>query len=147
MMFFSKMGTTGPQGPAGADGADGADGAQGEQGIQGIQGEIGPAGPAGGGVYLKTGEYVGNGNDSREINIGVNLASMSEVYIIVKSTLDRKAVHRYEYGQGDHAMWYDATADPYNEIQSLTANGFKVGTSGTVNSNDEGYHWIAWWTA
>ena len=63
-------------------------------------------------AMIRTGTYTGNGVDNRNINIGVNLASKSNVYVIIKAASNSlNAVHRIEYGQGDLTMLFGATND------------------------------------
>lgn len=92
---------------------------------------------------IKTGTYVGNGVNNRQLNIGINLAAKTNVYIIIKGVEGPQlALHRTEYGQGDVTMFYAATADTTDAIQALTATGFELGTRGDVNFNTYTYRYI-----
>ena len=104
-----------------------------------------PVGGGGGGCLMKTGTYVGNAVDSRNIDIGVDLASMSYVYIIIKDVTGALALHRIEYEQGDTTMFFTGTWDLANLIQGLTATGFQIGGGARVNVNDELYRYIVFW--
>ena len=95
---------------------------------------------------IKTGTYVGNGVDNRNIDIGVDLASKSNAYVIIKKANTNAACHRIEYAQGDLTMTYDASADAANLIQAFTATGFQVGTAATVNEDTFTYRYIAIWS-
>lgn len=93
----------------------------------------------------KTGTYIGDGNDNRNIDIGVDLASKEFPYVIIKSVEGNSAAHRIEYGQGDLTMHYDNTNDGADLIQQFTATGFQVGASIQVNDNTVVYRYIAFW--
>jgi len=94
---------------------------------------------------IKTGTYIGNGVDNRNIDIGVDLAGKLNAYVIIKSSVLSKAVHRTEYGQGDLSMFYDSTYDATDKIQAFTSTGFQVGVSSTVNEDGGTYRYIAFW--
>jgi hypothetical protein len=87
--------------------------------------------------------YTGNASDNRSIT-GVGL---QPDYMIVKSsttgsTADR-AVHRPSSLSGDSTLHFAAVANFANGIQALEADGFQLGTDGTVNTNAKTYYWIA----
>ncbi len=95
---------------------------------------------------IKTGTYIGNGADNRNINIGVDLASKSNVYVIVKcSTEAGTGYHRIEYGQGDKSMVFSKGLDENDKIQAFTATGFQIGSSSAINLHDMTYRYIAFW--
>ena len=93
----------------------------------------------------KTGTYVGDGNDLRSIDIGIDLASMTNVYIVVKTEYTGEAVHRIEYAQGDATMHFTGKGDIPNLIQGLTATGFELGSDDIVNKDGETYRYIVFW--
>ena len=95
---------------------------------------------------IKTGTYTGNGADNRNIDIGVNLAAKSNVWVSVlaNNNLWGKAT-RIEYGQGDFTMFFHPNADLVNEIQAFNATGFQVGSAQEVNSNSTIYRYIVIW--
>ena len=95
---------------------------------------------------IKTGTYVGNGVDNRNIDIGVDLASKSFAYVVIKAANASIAVHRFEYSQGDLTMAYDANADNPDRIQAFTSTGFQVGLSATVNTDTVTYRYVALWS-
>jgi len=103
------------------------------------------AGASAGNCSMTTGVYTGNGNDDREINIGIDLASKTHVYVIIKRNGATKAVHRTEYEQGDFCMFYDAASDSNDLIQGFTSTGFEIGTKDDVNNNGKTYRYIAFW--
>lgn len=93
---------------------------------------------------IKTGTYVGNGVDDRNIDIGVNLAAKNNVYVIIKGYDIQPAVHRTEYGQGDLGMLY-SNVDIADMIQSFTATGFQIGQHVNVNLDTKTYRYVVFW--
>jgi hypothetical protein len=104
-----------------------------------------PAGGGGGNCSMKTGTYVGDGADPHAIDIGVNLAAKTHVYLVIKAAATKLAQHRIEYGQGDLTMLYGATADAADKIQGLTATGFELGGHADVNAAATTFRYIAFW--
>lgn len=100
---------------------------------------------AGGLANIQTGIYTGDGVDNRNINIGVDLASKTDVYVIIKGCVSVGTGHRIEYGQGDLTMLQQAYDDFANGIQALTSTGFQVGSDGAVNQSTKTYCYIAIW--
>ena len=98
-----------------------------------------------GACSMLTGVYTGDKVDNREIDVGVDLASKTYVYIIIKGLFTYKAVHRMEYSQGNYAMSYDGTNDTPQLIKGLTANGFIVSTSDVTNKVDTLHRYIIFW--
>jgi len=94
---------------------------------------------------IKTGTYVGNGIDDRNIDIGIDLASKNYKYLIIKCTGGEAAKHRIEYGQGDSSMDFGIASNAPNLIQAFTNTGFQVGGAGNVNVNLNTYQYIAFW--
>jgi hypothetical protein len=94
---------------------------------------------------IKTGNYTGSGIDNRDINIGINLAAKTNVWVVVKSYDNIDGIHRIEYGQGDLTSWFVNSTDLVDAIQALTATGFQIGTSILTNSNGVLYHYIVFW--
>lgn len=96
-------------------------------------------------AMIKTGTYVGNNADNRDINIGIDLAAKNNVYVIIKGNSTAAPTHRIEYGQGDLSMFFGVTGDAANCIQSFTATGFQIGNDAMVNATDITYRYIAFW--
>lgn len=95
---------------------------------------------------FKTGTYVGNGADNRNIDIGIDLASKDFAYVIVRRQGTFEAVHRTERGQGDLTMFYYYDyGEENNLIQAFTSTGFQVGTKSEVNTATEDYTYIVFW--
>jgi len=104
------------------------------------------AGGVGGNCSMLTGVYTGNGVDDREIDIGVDLASKTHVYIIIKSNAGNQVgMHRMEYGQGDLTMQFYTNNDTSNCIQGVTANGFEIGSNARINTNGSLHRYIVFW--
>jgi len=94
---------------------------------------------------MKNGIYTSNGVLDREVDIGVDLASKTHVYIIIKAATTEKSVHRIEYEQGISSMSFDNTADSTHWIKTLTANGFTIGDFDEVNKDTYAYRYIVFW--
>ncbi len=87
---------------------------------------------------LISGSYVGNGIDDRTI---AGLGFRAEVIIVMSSN---GTIIRTSTMAGDVSkVGGSATAVISNAIQSLTSDGFTVGTSSGVNTNGVTYHWVA----
>ncbi len=95
-----------------------------------------------------TGTYTGNGNDDRNINVGVDLSAKSNVTVIVQGPDNGSpAVWRPEYGQGDLSLPMDGGGgDVANHIQALTSTGFQIGDAGFVNYDTYVYSYAIFWT-
>jgi hypothetical protein len=91
---------------------------------------------------IKIGSYNGDGTDDRNINIGINLVSKTNVWVIVKQTGNVEAAHRPEMGQGDLTCRFNNAADLADVIQALTTTGFQVGTNAEANTNGSVYRYI-----
>jgi hypothetical protein len=97
-------------------------------------------------AMIKTGTYSGNGVDDRNINIGINLTSKNNPYVLVKAVDSiRNAIQRPEYAQGDLSFAYIAAAGAADNIQSFTATGFQIGTDVDVNEDTKTYFYVAFW--
>lgn len=93
-----------------------------------------------------TGTYTGNGADNRNINIGIDLNSKANGYVIVKSTYSDPAAHRTEYAQGDLTMSFINSADYANGIQTFNTTGFQVGSAVQTNRDTWLYRYIVLWS-
>lgn len=91
------------------------------------------------------GTYVGNGVDNRNLDIGINLAAKSNVYIIIKGGGSYETICRTEYGQGDLTMHITAISDSADMIQALTSTGFQLGTNVICNQNTITYRYIVFY--
>jgi len=99
-------------------------------------------------AMIKTGTYVGNGVNNRDIDIGVNLAAKNNVFVMIKSHSDTAypAFFRTEYGQGDLSDPFDPLSSPIPDvIQSFTATGFQIGANSIGNQNTKTHIYVAIW--
>ena len=96
-------------------------------------------------AMIKTGSYTGDGNDNRNIDIGVNLAAKQFKWVVIKHNGSYTAVHRPSSLAGDVSQFFVNNANLVNCIQSFTATGFQVGNDSYVNYDTEVYQWIAFW--
>ena len=96
-------------------------------------------------AMIRTGIYTGNGIDDRDIDIGVDLASKNNAYVIVKGVIVDWPAHRIEYAQGDLSMFYNNIVDFADFIQAFVATGFQVGMDSSVNADTVVYRYIAFW--
>lgn len=90
---------------------------------------------------IKVGSYVGNGNNDRNIDIGINLAAKTNVHVWIGGNGAWAVSERPELGQGDLTK-NDAGPFAADLIQALTATGFQIGTQNRVNQNTFTY-WYA----
>lgn len=116
---------------------------RGKTGATGAQGDPGTGVDHGAGML--TGTYVGDGNDDRVINIGVDLAAMDDAVVMVFGSAKEKRL-RIETGAGDVTDGFDNIGPGSNMIQSFTAVGFVLGTNLTVNGLGVAFRWIAYWS-
>lgn len=89
------------------------------------------------------GSYTGDGNDPQAIT-GVGF---EPDYLWVKSqagAAPRKGRHASETHAADDSMYFRATANAADGIQSLDSDGFSVGGDDEVNENTKTYHYAAW---
>lgn len=94
---------------------------------------------------MKTGAYLGDGNDNRNIDIGLDLASMSYVYLVIRASLGRPAAIRYTAWVGD--VSFNCMDMPFlpNLIQAFTSTGFEVGSDTHVNNGGDWYYWCVFY--
>lgn len=88
---------------------------------------------------VATGTYTGNGVDNRAIT-GIGFAPEA---VIVKGAGPSLAILRTSTMTGDASKRFDASAIATNQIESLAADGFTIGTDGTVNTSGAVYAWVA----
>lgn len=92
-----------------------------------------------GGTTVATGTYAGNGIDNRAIT-GIGF---EPDVVLIKGAGSQAAVIRTSAQSGDVSKAMTTAAQASNQIQSLIANGFTLGTAATVNSNGVPYQWLA----
>ena len=96
---------------------------------------------------IKTGFYTGNGADDRSIDIGIDLASKNNVWVIIRNaTTNPPGIHRTERGQGDISDYFQSDTSVANMVQSFTNTGFQVGSDPAVNQNASAIVFIAIWS-
>ena len=96
-------------------------------------------------IHSKHHVYVGDGNDNRDIDIGVNLAAMTWAVIVIKAAGAQLAVWKQKIVAADFTYFFVAQASIADAIQTLTATGFQVGTHNSVNENTVNYLGIVIW--
>jgi len=91
--------------------------------------------------FMLSGSYVGNKVDNRAIT---GLGFQPDVVIVKAATAGQIAVIRTASMVGDLSkVMAGGTAATSNQIQSLDADGFTIGTGNTVNNNGVTYAWMA----
>lgn len=90
----------------------------------------------------KVGTYTGNASDNRSIT-GVGFQPS-----VVMIFADRAEAHDWRSDQhsGDVTGWLSMAGSAADKIQSLTSDGFTVGTHGEVNGNASNYYYVAFKT-
>jgi hypothetical protein len=92
-----------------------------------------------GAIKMATGTYSGDGSDNRAVTVG-----FQPDFVMVKDDRNREGVARSSSISGDLAKPMGSQAAlTANAIQAITANGFTIGTSNTVNQSGRDYHWVA----
>jgi len=97
---------------------------------------------------IKTGTYSGDNVDDRDIDIGIDLASKTFAFVMIRcrAGTGKRAVFRPDTLSGDNAMLFIQGAGLQdNVIQEFNATGFQIGTHIDVNVNGEGYDYIVLW--
>lgn len=95
-----------------------------------------------GAIKMASGTYTGDAADNRTITVG-----FQPDFVIVKDTNTNVGVARTSTMAGDVAKPMGTlTAFQADNIQSLTATGFTIGTNVRVNQTGRTYHWTAFKT-
>ena len=94
---------------------------------------------------LKTGNYVGDGIDNRNINVGVDLTTKNNRWIEVKDRGAYAAVQRFEDYSGDASVDFNTIGTFLNAIQAFNSTGFQVGTDNKVNANGRTFDYVVFW--
>lgn len=90
---------------------------------------------------LKTGTYVGDGSNNREI---IDVDFQPDYVWIKRSADESKALHRPSSLTGDQTLRFERGANAEDQIQALQADGFKVGSEPSVNFDGDTYNYVAW---
>jgi hypothetical protein len=92
-----------------------------------------------GAIKMASGTYAGDASDNRTITVG-----FQPDFVMVKDTGNSEAAARSSTMTGDVSKpMASLAAFGADQIQSLTANGFTIGTDNRVNRNNRTYHWVA----
>lgn len=92
-----------------------------------------------GAIKMATGTYTGDANDNRAITVG-----FQPDFVIVKDAGNGEGAARSSSMAGDLSKPMGSlTAFQADEVQSLDANGFTVGTDFSVNRKNRIFHWVA----
>jgi len=86
-----------------------------------------------------TGVYYGNGIDTRTI---ADMPFQPDL-VVMKRNSTTAGVFRTSAVSGDLTSSFTATAESADMVQSLTTNGFQVGTNAAVNTSTSLYRWFA----
>jgi hypothetical protein len=88
--------------------------------------------------YFRTGNYMGDGNDSRNFT-DATIGFTPDVAIIQKYVTGSACVFRTSTMTGDTAGQFSGSGNASNIIQNLQANGFQLGTDATANTASTEY--------
>ena len=90
---------------------------------------------------MDTGQFTGNGADSRNIT-GVGF---KPEYLFVRSSATQNGVHKTaSMDTADDTLFFDAQASVADRVQALQSDGFQVGSDVDVNQNATTIYYIAW---
>jgi len=103
----------------------------------------GGTGGTGGAVQMKTGTYTGDGQDNRNVNIGIDLAAATYKWMMTGcSATAYNKMHKYGHVSGDLTEYFEAAAAIADVIQAWTATGFQLGTNAIANNNTTVYNYM-----
>jgi hypothetical protein len=92
-----------------------------------------------GAIKVATGTYTGDATDNRTIAVG-----FQPDFVMVKDTGNSEGAARSSSMGGDVAKPMGSlTAFQADNVQSLDANGFTIGTNNRVNRSGRTFHWVA----
>jgi hypothetical protein len=92
-----------------------------------------------GAIKMASGTYTGDATDNRAISVG-----FQPDFVMVKDTGNSEGAARSSSMAGDVTKPMGSlTAFQTDNIQSLTATGFTIGTDNRVNRNNRTFHWVA----
>ena len=97
------------------------------------------------GVQMYCSYYTGDGNDSRNIDIGIDLLNAAQKWVSIKDQAGNAAVQRFGNETGDVSDFFGASAQAANYVQAWTTNGFQVGSNNDVNDNGHIYNYVVFW--
>jgi len=92
-----------------------------------------------GAIKMTSGTYTGDATDNRAIAVG-----FQPDFVMVKDTGNSEGAARSSSMAGDVSKpMASLTGFVADNIQSLTATGFQIGTDNRVNRNNRTYYWVA----
>lgn len=91
--------------------------------------------------YFRVFKYLGNGVDNRDFTDGG--LYMTPDFMFTKGNRADNGSWKSDIIAGDLTSHFSGSADAANEVQSLIANGFQLGTSSRTNSNGSIYDGFA----
>lgn len=92
-----------------------------------------------GAIKMASGTYLGDATDNRAIAVG-----FQPDFVMVKDAGNSEGAARSSSMAGDVSKpMASLTAFAADNIQSLTATGFTIGTDNRVNRNNRTYYWVA----
>jgi len=97
------------------------------------------------GINMKVGSFEGNGSDNRYIDIGLDLDSMSYVFLILKNVDSATEMTFRDSGMSSDNSYTTGIAMTSNMIQAFSSSGFQVGTSDRVNKNGATIEYIVFY--
>jgi len=92
-----------------------------------------------------TGSYTGNGDDDRNINVGIDCTSATYKYMVIKKEGLTVAIHKFGHETGDLTDLYTASNQQANLVKAWTSTGFQVGSSNYSNQNGVIYNYVIWY--
>lgn len=92
-------------------------------------------------AYFKTGNYVGNASDSRQLTVS-GITFTPDIFFMKGDTAQNPSVRTAEVA-GDNSWHFSGSADASNEIQNMVSNGVDLGTSSRVNGSGLEYFFAA----
>lgn len=95
-------------------------------------------------VLMMSGQYTGDGNDDRNINIGYDLTN-KHVLVFTKAEPGQPAVWRGYYHVGDVSSFFNNVGDVSNQIQTFYDQGFQIGSGVYANQDTVLYRYIVFW--
>ena len=91
-------------------------------------------------AQMTTGSYPGDGQPSQSI---AGVGFQADVLIIKGADASQKSVIRMSTMTGDASKNINSSGMLTNNIQSLDADGFTVGSDANVNNSGTTYYWMA----
>lgn len=94
---------------------------------------------------MKTGTYVGDGSSDKLINISVNLSAASYYRIQVRRQASTHAQYLTKEMPAGTSYNLDAVGSKTTGIIGVDVHGFRVGSSGDVNTSGATHYYTVWY--